>query len=97
LGIDLIIAQRTEAGDHNLGTLPILVLVATILEAAAPTPVLAAGGIVTGRQLAAALALALMVSGWEGQREAFWSQRVTVLWARQARKFVSPPSKHSAL
>ena len=56
-GIDLIIAQGSEAGGHNYGSLPTFVLVPSILEAVAPTPVLAAGGITTGRQLAAALLL----------------------------------------
>lgn len=56
-GIDLIIAQGSEAGGHNYGSLPTFVLVPSILEAVAPTPVLAAGGIATGRQLAAALVL----------------------------------------
>lgn len=56
-GIDLIVAQGSEAGGHNYGSLPTLVLVPAILEAVAPTPVLAAGGIATGRQLAAALVL----------------------------------------
>src|SRR5262245_18623164 len=55
--IDLIIAQGTEAGGHNYGSLPTFVLVPSILEAIAPTPVAAAGGITTGRQLAAALVL----------------------------------------
>ncbi|MCI0612890.1 nitronate monooxygenase family protein, partial [bacterium] len=56
-GIDLIIAQGSEAGGHNYGSLPTFVLVPAILEAVAPTPVIAAGGISTGRQLAAALVL----------------------------------------
>jgi enoyl-[acyl-carrier protein] reductase II len=56
-GIDLIIAQGSEAGGHNYGSLPTFVLVPSILEAVTPTPVLAAGGIATGRQLAAALVL----------------------------------------
>jgi NAD(P)H-dependent flavin oxidoreductase YrpB (nitropropane dioxygenase family) len=56
-GVDLLIAQGTEAGGHNYGTLPTFVLVPTVLEAVSPTPVLAAGGIATGRQVAAALAL----------------------------------------
>ena len=56
-GIDLIIAQGSEAGGHNYGSLPTFVLVPSIIEAVAPTPVLAAGGITNGRQLAAALAL----------------------------------------
>jgi len=56
-GIDLIVAQGSEAGGHNYGSLPTFVLVPSILEAVAPTPVLAAGGIATGRQVAAALVL----------------------------------------
>jgi NAD(P)H-dependent flavin oxidoreductase YrpB (nitropropane dioxygenase family) len=47
----------SEAGGHNYGSLPTFVLVPSILEAIAPTPVLAAGGVATGRQLAAALML----------------------------------------
>jgi NAD(P)H-dependent flavin oxidoreductase YrpB (nitropropane dioxygenase family) len=56
-GIDLIIAQGSEAGGHNYGSLPTFVLVPSIIEAVAPAPVLAAGGITNGRQLAAALVL----------------------------------------
>ena len=57
VGIDLLIAQGSEAGGHNYGSLPTFVLVPALVEAVAPTPVLAAGGVATGRQLAAALAL----------------------------------------
>ena len=56
-GIDLIIAQGSEAGGHNFGSLPTFVLVPEIVEAVKPIPVLAAGGISTGRQVAAALCL----------------------------------------
>ena len=56
-GIDLIIAQGIEAGGHNYGTLPTFTLVPEIVNAVAPVPVLAAGGITTGRQVAAALCL----------------------------------------
>jgi NAD(P)H-dependent flavin oxidoreductase YrpB (nitropropane dioxygenase family) len=56
-GIDLIIAQGSEAGDHNYGSLPTFVLVPSIVEAVRPTPVMAAGGITNGRQLAGALVL----------------------------------------
>src|SRR5262249_37477178 len=56
-GVDLIVAQGSEAGGHNYGSLPTFVLVPAIVEAVAPTPVLAAGGIATGRQIAAALVL----------------------------------------
>jgi nitronate monooxygenase len=55
-GADLIVAQGAEAGGHGAtrGTLP---LVPAVVDAVAPTPVLAAGGIADGRGLAAALAL----------------------------------------
>jgi NAD(P)H-dependent flavin oxidoreductase YrpB (nitropropane dioxygenase family) len=66
-GIDLIVAQGSEAGGHNYGTLPTFVLVPAVVEAVEPVPVLAAGGIATGRQLAAALALGA-VGGWVGTR-----------------------------
>ena len=56
-GVDLLIAQGTEAGGHNRALLPTMVLVPAIVDAVAPTMVLAAGGISDGRQLAAALAL----------------------------------------
>jgi NAD(P)H-dependent flavin oxidoreductase YrpB (nitropropane dioxygenase family) len=55
-GVDLIVAQGTEAGGHT-GTISTMVLVPEVVRAVAPTPVLAAGGIVTGAQIAAALAL----------------------------------------
>ena len=55
-GVDLIVAQGTEAGGHT-GTVATMVLVPEVVRAVAPTPVLAAGGIVTGTQMAAAIAL----------------------------------------
>lgn len=55
-GVDIIIAQGGEAGGHT-GDVSTLVLVPEIVDAIAPTPVLAAGGIGTGRQVAAAMAL----------------------------------------
>jgi NAD(P)H-dependent flavin oxidoreductase YrpB (nitropropane dioxygenase family) len=54
--VDLLIAQGTEAGGHT-GTIATMVLTPEIVEVAAGRPVLAAGGIATGRQMAAALAL----------------------------------------
>ena len=56
LGADVIVAQGAEAGGHGGGrsTFP---FVPIVVDAAAPTPVLAAGGIADGRGLAAALAL----------------------------------------
>jgi nitronate monooxygenase len=55
-GADFIVAQGTEAGGHGAhrSTLP---LVPAIADFVAPTPVIAAGGIVDGRGLAATLML----------------------------------------
>jgi NAD(P)H-dependent flavin oxidoreductase YrpB (nitropropane dioxygenase family) len=55
-GVDLLIAQGTEAGGHT-GTIATMVLTPEIVGLAAGRPVLAAGGIASGRQMAAALAL----------------------------------------
>ena len=55
-GVDFMIAQGTEAGGHtgNIATFP---LVPQVVDTVAPTPVLAAGGVGSGRHIAAALAL----------------------------------------
>lgn len=55
-GADFIVAQGTEGGGHG-ATRATLPLVPAIVDAVAPTPVLAAGGIADGRGLAAALML----------------------------------------
>lgn len=55
-GVDVLIAQGTEAGGHT-GTIATMILTPEIVEAAGDRPVLAAGGIASGRQMAAALAL----------------------------------------
>jgi NAD(P)H-dependent flavin oxidoreductase YrpB (nitropropane dioxygenase family) len=55
-GVDIIIAQGSEAGGHT-GMISTMVLVPEVVEAVRPVPVLAAGGIGTGRQVVAALAL----------------------------------------
>src|SRR5690242_14426862 len=59
-GVDMIIAQGTEAGGH-CGEVSTLVLVPEVLQAlveeGSSIPVLAAGGIVTGRQMAAVVAM----------------------------------------
>ncbi len=56
IGADVVIAQGAEAGGHGAvrATLP---LVPVVVDAVAPTPVLAAGGIGDGRGVAAVLAL----------------------------------------
>lgn len=55
-GVDLLVSQGTEAGGHT-GDVASFVLTPQVVEAAAPLPVLHAGGIGRGRQIAAALAL----------------------------------------
>ncbi|WP_221359698.1 NAD(P)H-dependent flavin oxidoreductase [Streptomyces beigongshangae] len=55
-GIDIVVAQGYEAGGHT-GEIASMVLTPEVVEAVAPLPVLAAGGIGSGRQVAAALAL----------------------------------------
>jgi NAD(P)H-dependent flavin oxidoreductase YrpB (nitropropane dioxygenase family) len=55
-GADVIVAQGTEGGGH-VGTVAGLVLVPMVARAVEPVPVVAAGGIATGAQLAAALML----------------------------------------
>ena len=56
-GVDIIIAQGWEAGGHVRGMTALMPLIPTVVDAVAPTPVVAAGGIADGRGLAAALAL----------------------------------------
>ena len=55
-GVDLVVAQGHEAGGHT-GEIGTMVLIPEVVDAVAPVPVLAAGGIGGGRQMAAALAL----------------------------------------
>lgn len=56
IGVDIVVAQGTEGGGHT-GEVATMVLVPEVVDAVAPTPVLAAGGIGNGRQVAAAMAL----------------------------------------
>jgi NAD(P)H-dependent flavin oxidoreductase YrpB (nitropropane dioxygenase family) len=55
-GVDIIVAQGHEAGGHT-GEIASMVLVPQVVDAVSPVPVLAAGGIGNGRQMAAAMAL----------------------------------------
>ena len=55
LGIDAVIAEGTESGGH-VGEMTTMALVPQVVDAV-KVPVIAAGGIADGRQLAAALAL----------------------------------------
>ena len=55
-GVDIVIANGHEAAGHT-GDITTMVLVPQVAEAVAPLPVLAAGGIGTGKQMAAAMVL----------------------------------------
>jgi nitronate monooxygenase len=70
-GVDILVAQGTEAGGHTgySGTLP---MVTAVLDIAGDLPVLAAGGIADGRGLAAVLVLGAE-GAWMGTR--FYASR----------------------
>ncbi len=55
-GVDILVAVGGEAGGH-CGDISTMVLIPEVVSIAGDTPVLAAGGIVTGRQMAAAMAM----------------------------------------
>jgi NAD(P)H-dependent flavin oxidoreductase YrpB (nitropropane dioxygenase family) len=55
-GVDVIVAQGYEAGGHT-GEIGTMVLIPEIVDAVGDVPVLGAGGIGRGRQMAAAMAL----------------------------------------
>ena len=55
-GVDVLVAAGGEAGGH-CGEVSTMILIPEVVSVAGDTPVLAAGGIVTGRQMAAAMAM----------------------------------------
>ena len=66
-GVDILVAQGTEAGGH-CGEVSTMVLVPEVIKAIKPirdVPVLAAGGIMTGRQMAACMAMGA-AGAWTG-------------------------------
>ncbi len=65
-GVDLVVAQGHEGGGHT-GRIGTMALLPQAIDAAAPVPVLAAGGIGDGRGLAAALAMGC-IGVWVGTR-----------------------------
>jgi NAD(P)H-dependent flavin oxidoreductase YrpB (nitropropane dioxygenase family) len=66
-GVDVIVAQGWEAGGHVWGRIATLPLVPAVVDAVAPVPVIAAGGIGDGRGVAAVLALGAQAA-WLGTR-----------------------------
>jgi len=83
-GVDVVIAQGTEGGGHT-GEIGSMVLWPQVIEAVKPIPVLAAGGIGNGHQVAAALAL-----GAEG----VWTGSI---WLTVEEAEASPEQKQSYL
>ncbi|MFN8533162.1 MAG: nitronate monooxygenase [Dehalococcoidia bacterium] len=86
-GVDVIVAQGYEAGGHT-GRIANFPLVPQVVDAVAPLPVVAAGGIADGRGLAAALALGA-VGVWCGtaflvaeESEIYPQQQQAILAAR---------------
>jgi nitronate monooxygenase len=73
-GVDVLVAQGTEAGGHTgaVGTLPLLDVVLRVGDRSG-LPVLAAGGIASGRALAGVLAMGA-AGGWVGTRFAASAQ-----------------------
>src|SRR6201996_8141478 len=66
-GADVIVAQGWGAGGQVGGTIATLPLVPAVVDAVAPVPVIAAGGIADGRGVAAVLALGAQAA-WVGTR-----------------------------
>ena len=88
-GVDIVTAQGTEAGGHT-GNVATFVLVPQVVAAVAPVPVLAAGGIGTGRQVAAALALGAQ-GVWVGT--AFLTSEETGIPPAHQAQILSSPSE----
>ena len=66
-GVDVIVAQGWEAGGHTGSQIATLPLVPAVVDAVAPVPVIAAGGVGDARGVAAVLALGAQAA-WVGTR-----------------------------
>ena len=88
-GVDAVVAQGYEAGGHT-GRIATLPLVPQVVDAVAPTPVLAAGGIGDGRGLAAALSLGA-VGAWVGT--AFLTSVESEVWDVQKEEILGARSE----
>ena len=66
-GVDVVVAQGWEAGGHVWGQVATLPLVPAVVDAVAPVPVIAAGGIGDARGVAAVFALGAQAA-WLGTR-----------------------------
>ena len=66
-GVDVVVAQGWESGGHVWGRVATLPLVPAVVDAVAPVPVIAAGGIGDARGVTAVLALGAQAA-WLGTR-----------------------------
>jgi nitronate monooxygenase len=71
-GVDIVVAQGYEAGGHT-GRVANFVLIPEVMDAVAPTPVVAAGAVADGRTIAASLSLGA-VGVWCGTAFLFASE-----------------------
>ncbi len=83
-GVDMLVAVGGEGGGH-VGEVGSIVLWPQVVDAVAPLPVVAAGGIASGRQIAAALACGAQ-GVWTGS-----------LWLTVAESGVQPAQRESYL
>ena len=98
-GADAIVAQGAEAGGF-CGRISTMALVPQVVDAVAPIPVLAAGGIADGRGLAAALALGAaginigtrFLSSEESPIRDSWRRRILEATRRSRSRLSSPPA-----
>jgi nitronate monooxygenase/enoyl-[acyl-carrier protein] reductase II len=96
LGIDVFIAQGSEAGGQGLAAgVSTMVLVPQIIDALGPVAVLAAGGVADGRGLAAVLALGAaganvgtrFLASEEAGTSASWKERIVGVRAEECVRF----------
>jgi enoyl-[acyl-carrier protein] reductase II len=96
LGVDVIIAQGSEAGGQGMsGGVGTTALVPQVVDAVAPIPVLAAGGIADGRGLAAALVLGAaganigtrFLASEEASADPEWKRRIVEIESEEAVRF----------
>lgn len=88
-GVDLIVAQGAEAGGHT-GIVATSVVVPEVVDAVSPVPVLAGGGIVDGRGVAAALALGAQ-GAWIGT--AFLASTESGIYAEHKQQIIGAASE----
>ncbi|GAA1905085.1 nitronate monooxygenase [Williamsia serinedens] len=88
-GVDIIIAQGGEGGGH-CGEVGSIVLWPQVVKEVAPIPVLAAGGIGSGQQIAAALALGTQ-GAWSGSQWLIVEESANT--ARQQQAYIDASSR----